>query len=229
MAVLSPNPPANGCLPEVASVPAGDWQEWGEKWVAIGSGSHSCLYRPLDLAPRNDAAALHRLYYESLRESLAALASPIRGLELGAGRGTTSQYLTADGHHTTLVDLAPQGLQLAQKNFARYKLAPPTCVVADICNTELPAGAYDCVYSVGTLEHFDDIKPVLAESLRLLRFGGLVWHIIVQVKGKDKRMTRVHRQPREYFAAMRELGQWAHCAEFSRETPEVLLLHCWKQ
>jgi SAM-dependent methyltransferase len=43
----------------------------------------------------------------------------------------------------------------------------------------LPANTYDAVYSVGLLEHFEDPAPVIQESLRILKPGGLMFHVIV--------------------------------------------------
>ena len=45
--------------------------------------------------------------------------------------------------------------------------------------TGLPGGSFDCVFSIGLLEHFDDPRPVLAEALRLLAPGGLLFMVIV--------------------------------------------------
>lgn len=211
--------------------PAGDWQEWAAKWQGIGKGSHACLYRPLSEPPANSHSELHRAYYLELKKSLAALhTTRASGVELGAGRGTTSQYLAADGHKVTLVDLAEGGLKLAIENWRRYGIAPPPrCVIADLTNTGLEEASYDLCYSVGTLEHFEDVRPMLAESLRLLRVGGLMWHIIVQCEGGDPKMTRVKRKPIDYYLAMRSLGQFASCAPFTPQTPDVLLLKCWKR
>jgi SAM-dependent methyltransferase len=68
---------------------------------------------------------------------------------------------------------------VAQANFAREGLRLPALVQADACHTNLPAASFDCVFSMGLLEHFSDPKPVLAESARLLRPGGLQFALIV--------------------------------------------------
>ena len=56
---------------------------------------------------------------------------------------------------------------------------------ADARDTRLPAESYDCIYSVGLLEHFEDPKPLLEEAVRLLRPGGLHFAVIVSGRKDD--------------------------------------------
>jgi SAM-dependent methyltransferase len=51
--------------------------------------------------------------------------------------------------------------------------------IEDAANTKLPSGAYDCIYNIGLLEHFDDPTRLLNEALRLLAPGGLLFMVIV--------------------------------------------------
>jgi ubiquinone/menaquinone biosynthesis C-methylase UbiE len=52
-------------------------------------------------------------------------------------------------------------------------------VLADARATGLESDSYDCVYSLGLLEHFDDPTPVLAEMLRVLKPGGWLYALVV--------------------------------------------------
>ena len=73
----------------------------------------------------------------------------------------------------------PQAFKLAEQNFRREKLPVPKFVAADATNTGLPTDSFDCIYSIGLLEHFDNPQPLLAETLRLLKPGGLAFHVVV--------------------------------------------------
>jgi ubiquinone/menaquinone biosynthesis C-methylase UbiE len=88
-------------------------------------------------------------------------------------------YLASRGCDVTMLDLSGAGFEVAQANFAREGLGSPSFVKADARRTNLPAASFDCVFSIGLLEHFEDPKPVLAETLRLLRPGGFHFALIV--------------------------------------------------
>jgi ubiquinone/menaquinone biosynthesis C-methylase UbiE len=120
-----------------------------------------------------------RCYFDDLWASMGAGAEKARYLELGAGRGTTSMYLASRGCDVTMLDLSTAGFKIAEKNFRREGLALPRFVHADARDTRLPAASYDCVFSIGLLEHFETPNPVLLESVRLLRPGGLHFAVII--------------------------------------------------
>lgn len=100
--------------------------------------------------------------------------------ELGSGRGTTTMYLAKAGYtDLTMVDLATEGFAVAQKSFAHYKLKEPKMVIENVENTSFPDNRFDCIYNIGLLEHFENPRPTLAESYRLLKEGGMIFMPIV--------------------------------------------------
>jgi ubiquinone/menaquinone biosynthesis C-methylase UbiE len=129
-----------------------------------------------------------RCYFDDLWASMGAPAGPARYLELGAGRGTTSMYLASRGCDVTMLDLSAAGFKIAEKNFLRESLTLPTFVHADARDTKLPAASYDCVFSVGLLEHFETPHSVLLESVRLLRPGGLQFAVIMPERPENIRL-----------------------------------------
>jgi 2-polyprenyl-3-methyl-5-hydroxy-6-metoxy-1,4-benzoquinol methylase len=153
----------------------GEPQEWEEIWSDL-SDDWSLLYRR-DSA-RTFGQFIQRCYFEDLW-ALLGQNRDAKCLEVGAGRGTTSMYLTAEGCDVTMLDLAPQSFIQAERNFRRENLPLPKLVAADARDTGLPSDSYDCVLSIGLLEHFDDPRPVLIETLRLLKPGGLAYHVVV--------------------------------------------------
>jgi ubiquinone/menaquinone biosynthesis C-methylase UbiE len=107
--------------------------------------------------------------------------------ELGAGRGTTTMYLAKYGYSDlTMVDLAEQGFEVAKYSFEKFKLSIPKMIIADVEKTNIKEESFDCIYNIGLLEHFDDPRPTLEESYRLLNKVGLIYMPIVPVQPQYK-------------------------------------------
>src|ERR1700730_12524060 len=88
-------------------------------------------------------------------------------------------YPTSTGCDVTMLDRSSAGFKVARANFTAEGLRLPEFVQADAQQTGLPSESYDCIVSIGLLEHFEDPRPVLAESLRLLRPGGLQFAVVI--------------------------------------------------
>ncbi len=165
---------------------AGEPEKWDATW------------RDADrLYTRNRPTSLrqfwHRLYAQDLWAEITrrGLGPTPHVLELGSGRGTTSMYMAARGCPVTLVDLSPTALERAAAAFRDEVLPPPTLVEADVRETGLPDAIADVVVNIGLLEHFDDPLPVLRESVRLLRPGGLLFLVVVpQMDDARRRLSR---------------------------------------
>lgn len=157
------------------SVGVGEHEQWNRIWTDL-SDDELVQYRRG--APRTYRQLAQRVYFEDLW-ALLGQKRDARCLEIGAGRGTTSMYLTAEGCDVTMLDLAPQSFAQAERCFKSQNLPVPKFVVADAQHTGLPENSYDCIYSIGLLEHFDDPRPLLTETLRLLRPGGMAFHVVV--------------------------------------------------
>lgn len=103
--------------------------------------------------------------------------------ELGSGRGTTTMYLAKAGYkNLTMVDLAEQGFIVANHSFRHYGLPIPKMILEDVEQTNLSGESFDCIYNIGLLEHFDDPRPTLNETFRLLKKGGMIFKPIVPVQ-----------------------------------------------
>lgn len=150
--------------------------EWDSSWASLEG-------HMLQLFTRGAPGTMHQLwqrcYFEDLWGLMGRQASSAKYLEIGAGRGTTSMYLASKGCDVTMLDLAPAGFKVAASNFAREGLKIPQMIQADARDTRLPAESYDCIFSIGLLEHFEDPRPVLKETVRLLKPGGLQFAVII--------------------------------------------------
>ncbi len=153
-----------------------DFQLWDSAWSSLPADGVQLFTRG---TPRNIHEFRHRYYFEDLWPYVERSGGKGKYLEIGAGRGTTSMYLASRGCDVTLLDYSPTGLEVARRNFAREGLPVPHTVVADARQTGLDTASYDCVYSMGLLEHFDDPAPLLNEILRVLKPGGYLFTVVV--------------------------------------------------
>ncbi len=118
-------------------------------------------------------------YFIDLWDTFARDNPDAKFLEQGAGRGVLSRWLAKHNRNTTMLDLSEHGFEVARQACDRAVIPYPNFVRADARRSGLPSNTYDCVFSVGLLEHFDDPTEVLAEALRVLRSGGRIHMIIV--------------------------------------------------
>lgn len=149
---------------------------WNTAWSTLGE-NHAQLFTRR--TPRTIDEFWARCYFEDLWAFLGDEAATSSYAEFGAGRGTAAMYLADRKCSVTLIDYAPAGFKVAKRNFAREELAEPEMIRADVRRTGLPSNRFDCIYSVGLLEHFDDPWPVLLEALRLVRPGGSIFMIVM--------------------------------------------------
>jgi len=162
----------------------GSHQEWDAIWDKNMEGGQKreifCQFTRD--TPKTIYEFWQKCYFEDLSELIKGK-NYTRFLELGAGKGTTSMYLADAGYEDiTMVDLSKAGFDLARENFKRMGLKPAKMVIADCENTKLESEAYDCIYNIGLLEHFEDPAPTLRETYRLLKPGGMVFMPIVPMQ-----------------------------------------------
>lgn len=98
--------------------------------------------------------------------------NPGRILEVGCGRGSLSAYFADNGWDCTLIDISPKAINLARAAFESNGLKAQFHV-EDCLDLSFGDGAFDAVFSIGLLEHFEDVGPAIAEQARILAPGGL--------------------------------------------------------
>jgi ubiquinone/menaquinone biosynthesis C-methylase UbiE len=101
-----------------------------------------------------------------------------RALEIGCGRGSLSCYFSDSGYDCTLLDLSESVLDVAKDIFDKNKLKAKF-IVGDANNLEIPNNSFDVIYSIGLLEHFDDVRTTISEQIRVLDTGGIWFGYIV--------------------------------------------------
>ncbi|MBK8918482.1 MAG: methyltransferase domain-containing protein [Azonexus sp.] len=122
--------------------------------------------------PRNQIQLAFRSHWQVFQELIGELALR-RGdvLEVGCGRGSLSSYFADAGWNSTLLDYSPAVLETARSIFEQHGLKA-TFVPGDANQLPFPENSFDVTFSIGLLEHFENVRPVMSEQLRVLRPGG---------------------------------------------------------
>ena len=103
-------------------------------------------------------------------------------LEVGAGRGSLSAYFSENGYHSTLLDSSEKILQTAKEIFDQNKLNAEY-VLGNALSLPFKDETFDIVFSIGLLEHFDNIFDPISEQIRVLTKGGIwIGYIVPEMK-----------------------------------------------
>ena len=85
-------------------------------------------------------------------------------------RGTEIlRWAAEQGARPVGIDIAPSTVRAAQTVLACHG---PAFALADVRAIPLRSGSIDLIYSMGTIEHFDDYETAVAELYRILKPGG---------------------------------------------------------
>lgn len=99
-------------------------------------------------------------------------------LEVGCGRGSISSYFAEHGYECHLFDYSLDILEIGREIFNRngHKSIP---VCGDALYLPYKDNSFDVVVSIGLLEHFADVSPIIYEQIRVLNKGGVFLGYIV--------------------------------------------------
>lgn len=100
-------------------------------------------------------------------------------LEVGCGTGHFSRWMASRGLHVVGLDSSPAMLTEAQR------LGTPHCLCGDARVLPFPAGYFDLVLLVTTLEFMPEPEQALAETLRVARRG-----LVLGVLERRSRLAR---------------------------------------
>jgi SAM-dependent methyltransferase len=154
--------------------------------------------------PRNQIQLAFRSHWQLFRD-LIGDRPPGRCLEIGCGRGSVSSYFADVGWDTVLLDYSEEVLHVARDIFwtnghrASY-------VTGDARALPVEDGAVDVVVSIGLLEHFEDIRPVLDEQVRVLAPGGTL--LVYVVPERPDNLQRWFRWVNALLGGAARLVRW---------------------
>ncbi len=151
-------------------------ENWQKQYEALGVTYSEGADTPNDLAQM----CSYRFVYEDIVEHLPNYKTA-RILECGCGSARNSLYLALRGFDVTCSDFSPEGLRLAQSNFAAFG-ARGTFLQDDLMRSKIQANSFDCVMSFGLLEHFEDLRPLVASLTRMVKPGGIQIHLVITKK-----------------------------------------------
>lgn len=121
--------------------------------------------------PANQIQLAFRQHWLTFQELLGSAFPGRRGLEVGCGRGSLSAYFADAGWDCTLADISPTVIEVAYEAFAAHGLKA-RFDVCDCLNLPYPKSVFDLVFSIGLLEHFEEIDQVIGEQVRVLAPNG---------------------------------------------------------
>lgn len=122
--------------------------------------------------PINQIQLAFRRHWLTFQKLLDGREGNRRCLEVGCGRGSLSAYFADAGWDCTLLDISPSAIKRAQEAFHEEGLSAQFDI-GDCLNLPYLDNSFDLVFSIGLLEHFQEIDKVIGEQVRILAPGGL--------------------------------------------------------
>jgi 2-polyprenyl-3-methyl-5-hydroxy-6-metoxy-1,4-benzoquinol methylase len=99
-----------------------------------------------------------------------------KGLKIlgaGCGTGRIEAWLAQEGAQITCLDHFMEALKVSRIHLQRSQ-ATGHLAVGDLIKMPFSDKTFDCIYSGGVLEHFDDVSLPLKEYLRVTKAGGVI-------------------------------------------------------
>ena len=129
--------------------------------------------------PDLDGARSTRQYLDDERWLFRRYFSPLPGKRMlktdlwDEGKNTRILRWAAAGGMTAFgVDISPPIVRLARQEFDDHRLRLRGAI-SDVRTLPFVSGSFDAVYSMGTIEHFDETDTALREIYRVLTPGGV--------------------------------------------------------
>lgn len=120
----------------------------------------------------------HWITFKSIIEESKIFNGGKKVLEVGAGRGSASAFFSENGYQTTLLDSSDEILKVAKTIFQKNNLNA-NYVSGNALSLPFKDESFDIVFSIGLLEHFDDVLKPISEQIRVLTKGGIWFGYIV--------------------------------------------------
>jgi SAM-dependent methyltransferase len=127
-------------------------------------------------------------------------------IEIGAGRPDVAQFLVDCGYQVIAVD-PYEGAGNGPTEYEAYKQHYPRVkIVKRLFEETLDLPKVDAIYSISTLEHVPDLKPVFRAIVKHLKPGGLSLHCVDVVTEGD--LFEYHHQVARNMLAFHSGPAW---------------------
>jgi len=148
---------------------AGSKNEFDKNWKNRKETTYGHWTKGL---PKNQVQLAFRSHWEVFKELIGPLAQTKgAALEVGCGRGSLSSYFSDDGWDVTLLDYSDSVLETAKSIF-EINGHKASFIQGDANALQFEDSSFDVTYSIGLLEHFEDVKTPISEQFRILKPGG---------------------------------------------------------
>jgi SAM-dependent methyltransferase len=91
------------------------------------------------------------------------------------------------GARVSGIDYSPRGVEASRDLFERAGVSGDLRV-EDVFATSFAPNSFDCVLSIGLIEHFDDPRPIVAKHVELARPGGTIVILVPNYGGRVGRL-----------------------------------------
>ena len=192
-----------------ADTKAGD-PVYREFWAEVGAGF-----------PDLGGAWSTALYAANERALVAGAVTPLTGARVlktdlwdEAKNTRIAQWMAGQGAHVYGIDISPATLRQAR---AEFGAAPAHLAIADVRAVPFASGSFDAIYSMGTVEHFEETEAAVIELARLLKPGG---RLILGVPNKHDPFLRPL-----FVGVLQRLGAYGYGSEkcYSRAELRAML------
>lgn len=127
--------------------------------------------------PKNQIQLAFKQHY-SLFNQLIGKKDRLKVLEMGCGRGSLSSHFAENEHECHLLDISDSVIQTAKSIYSSNQ-HKANFYVANAEKTDFDNNTFDFIVSIGVLEHFENLIPIIKEQYRILKKGGLVINYVV--------------------------------------------------
>lgn len=152
----------------------GSKEEWERFWQKI---EDRYKYIIPDAHSLTQSGYMTFLLYQFLEKRFPQKKGLI-SIECGCGTGSTSLYFRKRGYRTVLFDVSQKALEIARDNY-KSECETGYVVRGDVLKMSFKDDVFDVVFSLGLLEHFENVSELLKEMVRVLKPGGLFFASIV--------------------------------------------------
>lgn len=185
-------------------------QSFGQKWDDINQHKKLHDESSIFVAQGKKPATQRQLILWHYFEYISKIARQLnchKVLEVGCGRGTIALYLNKYlGCESHLVDNAPEAIELAKYNFAKFD-GQGEFRMESVENMSYEDNSFDLTVSIDLTEHFPDYHKVYSEQYRVLKPGGIMICLNVPQKHSIQALNRFYRwfvkltngQRRDYY------------------------------